>query len=48
MKKAIEKMVKNRNSRRKTVESEFCERTWPVEVYFGSDYNYCAADECRE
>lgn len=48
MKKAIEKMVKNRSSRRKPDESDFCERSWPVEVYFGSDYSYCAADECKE
>ncbi len=47
MKKKIEMMM-NRISRRMPVETEKSEMSWPVEVYFGSDYSYCSADEVIE
>lgn len=48
MKKAIKKIVESRIIRKNPIEAEFSERNWPVEVYFGSDYDYCPADECSE
>ena len=39
MKKVLKNLVKNRPDRKNTEETETFERTWPVEVYFGNDYD---------
>ena len=47
MKKRIRMMMKNRIIRRMPVETEQDKMSWPVEVFYGSDY-YCSADEVTE
>ncbi len=47
MKKRIRMMMKNRIIRRMPVETEQDKMSWPVEVFYGSDYSYCSADEAE-
>ena len=40
MKKVLKNLVKNHLNRKTSEEPENFERSWPVEVFYGSDYDY--------